>query len=222
MAALAILAFLAGSGIASGTLVDFEGLADGTLVTDQYSALGVTFSGSAQVVVSGPGTILTAGISLDELEFPPHSGVNVVFDGNGPIFGNFSTPMTSVGAYFTYAETVTLTVFDASGQALTSAVSSYTQNYTSSGTGTPNEFISISDPAGFSSFEIAGDPSGGSFAMDDFTFSSPSVAVPESTGFVPGALTLLMLVLASRRTAKDPAPSATRAPKASDRLAREQ
>src|SRR5579859_4683074 len=85
------------------TIINFEGLADGTILANQYP--GLAFSNAI---------ILTAGISLNEFEFPPHSGVNVASDNGGPITIEFSTPVVSFGGYFTYLEPLTLDAFDAS------------------------------------------------------------------------------------------------------------
>jgi hypothetical protein len=54
--------------------LNFDGFPDSTILTDQYP--GVTFTNAI---------ILTAGISVNEFEFPPHSGVNIVSDNGGPI-----------------------------------------------------------------------------------------------------------------------------------------
>ena len=72
----------------SATSLDFEGLSDGDVVTTQFSAQGVTVSHS---------TVLTAGVSLDEFEFPPHSGSNVVVDEGGPMLFSFTMPVFSFG-----------------------------------------------------------------------------------------------------------------------------
>jgi hypothetical protein len=50
---------------ADSVTINFEGFADGTVITTQYTGLGFLNA-----------TIATAGVSLDELDFPPHSGVN--------------------------------------------------------------------------------------------------------------------------------------------------
>src|ERR1035438_2645635 len=92
--------------------ITFEGLPDSTIVTNQYP--GLTFSNAI---------ILTAGISLNEFEFPPHSGVNVVSDNGGPISIDFASPVQSFGGYFTYAEPLTIQAFDASDSLLASSSS---------------------------------------------------------------------------------------------------
>ena len=49
--------------------INFERLLNGDVVTSQFP--GLVFSNAM---------VLTAGIDLNEVEFPPHSGENVVFD----------------------------------------------------------------------------------------------------------------------------------------------
>jgi hypothetical protein len=165
---LLMVAF-AGGTPAFATLLDFEGFPDSTQITTQYP--GFTFSQA---------TVLTAGISLNEFEFPPHSGSNVVFDDGGPMVIQFATPFASVGGYFTYLEPLTLTAFDASNNEIGSVTSLFLNNLALSGDpgSSPNEFLSLNIPTGISSLIIAGDPAGSSFVLDDFT------ATPEPTSMV--------------------------------------
>lgn len=153
----------------SGT-VTFEGLADLTPVTNQFP--GIVFSNA---------TILTAGASLPG-DFPPHSGSNVVFDDGGPIFVDFSSPITSAGAFFTYGVPITVFALDAANNVLASAASSSTANFVGAGTGVPpNEFISVALGAGYSRLAIRGSNTGASFVMDDLTTTS---TVPEPSTFL--------------------------------------
>ena len=154
---------------ADSTTITFEGLADGTDISSTYAPQGVTFTNAV---------VLTAGESLNELEFPPHSGVNAASDANGPITLNFSSPVASFSAYFTYAEQLMVEAFDSSNRLLQSSSSLFDQNFVSSGN-PPNEFISLNDK-GISSVTITGDPVGGSFVMDDVTF----VTTPEPPSLV--------------------------------------
>ncbi len=149
------------------TIINFEGLPDSTILANQYP--GLAFSNAI---------ILTAGISLNEFEFPPHSGVNVASDNGGPITIDFSTPVASFGGYFTYLEPLTLDGFDASDTEVTSATSAFSSNDASFGDpgSIPNEFLTVHFPGGLYSVTITGDPAGGSFVIDDATFTS---AVPE-------------------------------------------
>jgi hypothetical protein len=158
---------------ADTTVITFEGLGDGTVVTNQFS--GVTFSNA---------TVLTAGISLNELEFPPESGTNVVFDDGGPMSISFATPLTSFSGFFTYAEQLTLIGFDGFGNVVGTTFSAFDSNLALSGEpgSTPNELLQVSFAGGISSVMIEGDPGGGSFVLDDATLTTQS-AVPEPGSF---------------------------------------
>jgi hypothetical protein len=165
-----VLVGLCISGAARATTIDFEGLPDSTILTTQYP--GLTFSNTI---------ILTSGISLNEFEFPPHSGTNVASDNNGPITIDFSAPITSFSGYFTYVEPLTLDGFDASDTEVATAASAFSSNDALFGDpgSSPNEFIDLSFAGGMSSVTITGDPLGGSFTMDDITYTSGTSAVPE-------------------------------------------
>ena len=162
---------------AHGAIFNFEGFSDGAQVSSQYSggSAGVTFTGNLPVV-------LTSGISLNEFDFPPYSGVNVVTDESGPLSGNFSQPTTAFSAYFTYSlnagDLLTLTAYSGpnqSGSILGTATSQSSANYSSSGSAVlPNEFLGITSSIPIYSFMITGESTGGSFVMDDFR-----VIVPE-------------------------------------------
>lgn len=177
------------------TTIDFENQVDGTSITTQYA--GVTFTNA---------TVVTAGISLNELDFPPHSGTNAVIDDGGPIIGSFSGSTSDFGGYFTYASPVTLYAYDASNSLLGSVTSAYSANYTSSGMGAPNEYLSLSF-ANIASFMIEGDPGGTSFILDDFTFTPNATAAPEPSGiFVVvlfGGVAICLGVCAQRKKSRD-------------------
>jgi hypothetical protein len=166
---LAATASLKGDSI----IIDFEDLTDSTPVTTQYA--GLTFSDT---------TVITAGISLNEFEFPPHSGTNVAFDDGGPISIFSDTPIESFGAYFTYTEALTLTAFDSLGDTVGTATSAFSNNLAcldgppcqGDPGSSPNEFIQIALDQTFVHITIQGDPGGTSFTMDDVTYET----VPES------------------------------------------
>jgi hypothetical protein len=163
---------------ASTITLDFEGLADSTFVSTQYS--GVVFA-NAQV--------LTAGVSLDEFELPPHSGVNVVSDYSGPMSIIFATPVSSVSGYFTYGSPLTIDAFDSALSLIGSVSSAFSNNFALSGDpgSSPNELLQLNAVSGISELTITGLASGGSFALDDFTFTTGAVSnVPE-----PGTLGLI-------------------------------
>ncbi|MBZ5726640.1 MAG: hypothetical protein LAP87_16770 [Acidobacteriia bacterium] len=163
--------------------LDFEGFPDSTSLTTQYP--GLTFTDA---------TVITAGISLNELEFPPHSGSNVAFDDGGPIFIQFSHPTDLFDGYFTYTVPLTILAFDASSTQVASAVSSFSSNLALSGDAgsSPNELLSVTFLGGISSVTISGDPAGGSFVMDDVTYTT---AVPEPRSSVGICLVILFLVI---------------------------
>lgn len=167
------------------TTIDFEGIADGTAVTNQYA--GVVFSNATAINSTG---------SLNDAEFPPHSGISVVFDAGGPISIIFSTQALSFSAFFTYTTALTLTAFDASNNTVDTAASLFADNFVSSGNA-PNEFLSLAFAGGISEVTIAGDPAGGSFVMDDVTVTTPNLsAVPEvsSLSFLLTAVAVLYLL----------------------------
>jgi hypothetical protein len=171
----------------AGTILDFEGLPDGTFLSSQYT--GLTFS-NAEVV--------TAGISLDELEFPPHSGVNVAIDFSGPISIVFASPVFSVGGYFTYRSQLSLNAYDASSSPVGSISSAFNMNEAISGDAgsSPNEFLQLSPGAGIARLTITGDPAGSSFALDDLVYSTSAVTIPEPSTLAVAILTSLLLFAA--------------------------
>jgi hypothetical protein len=180
--------------------VDFEGLADGTSLIDQIAALTFT---NALALTSG-----AVGGSLNEFDFPPRSGQSVIIDDFGPMTISFSSLVYNLSGYFTYSTQLVLTAYDAAANALGSVSSLFTANLPFDG-GTPNEQLQFQSLVGISFITIAGDPVGGSFTLDDFTYDTD----PESGGTVPPpqsvpeptTLVLLLMggsgLIASRRRA---------------------
>ena len=179
---------------ASAVSIDFETLADGAAVTNQFAGAGLTFSNAIS---------LKAGISLNELEFPPHSGSVVVSDDGGPMTLLFASPVTKVSAFFTYAKPLTLTAWDALDVALDdSTLSLYSTNAALSGDpgSSPNEFLELVFASGISKLTVTGDAGGGSFVLDDLSFTPTAVPIPEPATAVLMAVALAGL-LARRRFA---------------------
>ena len=180
-----LLAFLLlGFSLKADEVINFDSLNDGDIVTTQYQSLGVTFSNTL---------VQTVGLSLNEFDFPPESGTNVVIDNGGPISITFVDPILTFGAYFTYLEPLTVDAFDASGDLVDVATSLFSDNlgYGDGDPGSsPDEFIPVTFGAGISSVTITGDPFGYSFAMDDATITDlpASTSVPE-----PGSLSILLI-----------------------------
>jgi PEP-CTERM motif-containing protein len=162
--------------------IDFENLSDSTIVGSAYASSGVIFTNAI---------IATAGFSLNEFEVPPNSGSNVVLDNSGPITLTFLTPVSSFSGFFTYAAPLTLDGFGSSNQLLVTASSLFSTNLVSSGN-LPNELIQLNFPGGIDSVTITGVPEGGSFALDDASFTTVAPnTVPE-----PGSLWLLFTGIA--------------------------
>jgi hypothetical protein len=152
------------------TTIDFESLLDGETVTTQFP--GLSFSN----VIT-----LTAGVSLNESEFPPLSGSNVASDLGGPIEIDFTVPVSNVEGYFTYAAPLLLQAFNASHALLGSVSSAFSINTALSGDpgSSPNELLGLA-LGNISFLTITGDQLGGSFTLDDFSFTAgESTPVPE-------------------------------------------
>jgi hypothetical protein len=149
----------------SATVLNFDGLGDSTSITNQFQ--GVTFQNA---------TAISAGITLNEFEFPPHSSSNVAFDSGGAMTITFSSPVQSFAGYFTYSVPVTIQAFGRSGSLLVSASSRYSSNETLSGVAgsSPNELIQLASGSGISKVVITGSAAGTSFVLDDATMSTAS------------------------------------------------
>jgi hypothetical protein len=149
---------------AGTTILNFDGLVDSTILSNQFAVLG-GFSGAV---------VLSAGITLNEFEFPPHSGANVASDNGAPVTIAFSSPVQSFAGYFTYGVPLTVRAFGSTGNLVASASSSFSNNQALSGVSgsSPNELIQVAFPAGISKVTITGNPAGTSFVFDDATVSA--------------------------------------------------
>ena len=121
----------------SPQVYDFEQFQDGDALTIQIP--GLTFTNAV---------VATAGQSLNDLEAPPHSGVNVVEDNGGPISIGFAAPVAGFGGYFNYSLPLTVDAFDAQGTQVRSAVSLFSNNFAVSGDpgSSANEFLQAACP----------------------------------------------------------------------------
>lgn len=154
--------------------LDFDDLPDSEILTNQYP--GLTF---------GNAIVLTSGISLNEFEFPPRSGANVISDNGEPITITFGSPVLSVSGYFTYLAPVTILPFDGANNQVGAFTSLFSSNMALSGEAgsAPNELITLAYSGGIASVTIAGDPFGGSFTLEDLTLESAVVPEPVSSVF---------------------------------------
>lgn len=182
-----LLVFLVLPPRSAGVSIDFESLPDGASLTTHIP--GLVFSNA---------TVLTAGVSLNEFEFPPHSGTNVVFDDSGPLSITFLVPVIEFSAHFTYLTSLTLIAFDAADQQVALVTSLFSSNLaclagppcSGDPASNPNELLSVAFSGGISKIIITGGPAGGSFVMDDVTVAA--APVPE-----PGSMILVSIIFAA-------------------------
>ena len=171
----------------AATIINFDGLSDSEIVTNQFA--GLTFSNT---------TALTAGVSLNEFEFPPRSDFNVVMDDGGAISILFNSPVLSVSGYFTYLSSLTFTAFDSGATQVGQTTSLFSSNLVLSGDpgSSANELLTVSFAGGISSVTISGDPMGGSFTLDDLRVEPLATTVPEPSStllFISGVLAVGVL-----------------------------
>jgi len=157
---------------AQATLITFEGLPDNLSISNEIP--GLTFNGA---------TVLTAGLTLNEFDFPPNSGDNVAASLTNQLEVSFANLMDTVSGYFTYADSLTFSTYDTNGALLASIQSAGASNLGG------NELIALTGQ-GIASLRIN---SNNGFTLDDLSFSNASVPVPEPATillFVIGALGL--------------------------------
>ena len=152
-------------------------LCDGDPVTNQFSNL--TFSNA---------TLITALFSLNEIEFPPSSPDNVVYDDGGAIEIVFASPLFKVGGYFNYNAPLILAAYNgATHLGDISSLFSSNNALTGQALSSVNEFMQVSSLLGITSVTITGALAGGSFTLDDLTLNDglrDSAPVPEPSTFV--------------------------------------
>jgi len=193
---LALLIPAAGASLIN---VDFEAFNDGDILTTQIP--GVVFQNLM---------VVTAGISLNEFDFPPHSGQNAAVNTAGTVIISFPTyPATSFLGFFTYTEQLTIQGFDASNQPVGSVMSAFSDNIaclgTSGGTcpadpgSSPNEVLQLSSPIPFSSVRITGTDAGVGFVVDDLSIS---IQTPEPSGLLLMAAGGALLAIGRRVTGR--------------------
>lgn len=165
--ALALYLGLAGQ-CAIAVPLDFEAFTDSFPLTNEIT--GLAFSGA---------TVLTAGVGLNEIDYPPSSGINAVAALLGSLTISADDPFNQFSAYFTFDEQLTFSGFDVVGSLLLSFDSPTSSNLGS------NSLIGFAAP-GISSLVIT-TQGGTPFTLDDLNITV-SASVPE-----PGTLALLPL-----------------------------
>lgn len=174
---------------ANAVTIDFETLPDLTSVNNFYESYGVNFQNAIS---------LTAGFSLNEIDYPPSSGLVAIGDDNAPIKITFDTTASDIFAYFTYGSPLTFSAYDAQNNLSGTFTSSLSSNLGAS------ELIALNfDDVKY--LEIAGAVNN-SFIIDDFTFTENHVdPVPEPSTFLllgAGLLGVLLYRKHDRRSAK--------------------
>jgi hypothetical protein len=131
---------------------------------------------------------------LNEGELPPFSGINVAAS-DTDLQIDFTEGVSSVAAYFTYLNPLSLSAFNAAGGLIGFATSRFDSNLVS--TGNPaNELMQITSTEAIWHITIGLGSLGGLFVLDDLTFEVAEVGgggtepnpVPE-----PATVTLMLL-----------------------------
>ena len=165
--ALAVTMLMAPLAQAATTVLNFEGFANGTLLSTQYQSLAVTISGAAIADCTAPGAACT-----------PFSGTNMALaDASGIMTFTFDPIATgylsTVSAYVTGAPGVGLYAYDSAHNLLGQALIPV-------GTTTPNVLLTVMSPgATITSVQIH--DGGSSFSIDDFTFVTGASCVQLTT-----------------------------------------
>jgi uncharacterized protein (TIGR03437 family) len=165
--------------------LSFENLTDGTLLTNQFP--DITFENT---------TIATAGVSLNELEFPPYSGSNVIVNGSKAVTITFSIPIRSFEAYFTYESRLSILAFNLNGDQVGSALSKFESNLAldSASDAKPNEMIGLTSQQGIAKVVISIAASGASFTLDDVEYDSRTVVTVSAASYQPATLATTLAV----------------------------
>ena len=182
----------------AGPLVTFEDLDDLTPLSGQFA--GLSFRNAV---------VWKAQFTLNEGEFPPHSGSNVAVNEGGPLVVDFQTPVQSVAGFLTYGVPITITAFQQGGAPLPTLTTLFSSNLAVSGVpgSTPNEGFGFTSALGIVSI-VLGDASlsDGAYALDDLSVAA-AAAVPEpaSAQLVGLGLGALVLLRRRRRVRRDAA-----------------
>lgn len=169
---VAVLGLLLAPCCAYATDIDFETIADQVAVGNSYAADGVIFNNALS---------LTAGFSLNEFDYPPHSGVRAVGDSGGPMEMVFTNPITAFSGWFTWAAPIELDIYlDNNFTLFLGSIITTSDNLGFS------QQVGLIDLAGtFQSIRILElDPSSQGMIMDDLSFTPAETPVPEPSTLV--------------------------------------
>jgi hypothetical protein len=168
-----------GSAMAAPTGIDFETLAAGEIVGDQYIALGAKFVGDAVVLSESAGTLYASF-------FPPNSGDKAIYDRDGMIrVDAVDSLWARAGAYVTGNTSTILTAYDV-GWNVVGTSSTGGANYVGAPTGiAPNTLLSVSGP-GIAHIVFEGSEYWSGYTVDDLSFDvAGAIHAP-----APGAILL--------------------------------
>jgi hypothetical protein len=197
LAAAFVFAFL--PVVSSGAIINFDGYSDLTVLSTQNFGDGITFAGAT--ILQCCDTDVTG--SLNNSFFPPPAddggstdGVNVAYNATGPLVLDFTTPIDSFSAAFTYDNGLTITAYDSTSAVLgvvnggCGAAGSGSSNYLGSGCGAPNEVLNV-NLTGIASIVITGG-SGNDFTFDDISFPGSINTPPPGPTPEPGTIGLAL------------------------------
>jgi len=198
--AFALLAFAsARSADAAPVTIDFEALANLEVLTSQFAADQVVF---------GNLIVLESFSTLNEIDFPPSSGVHAVsgFAG-GPVLVDFLQPASLFSVQLTTSDSALVQAFGAGDVLLDSQV-------VSANLGSHTQVAFLHGSSDIEYVAIASQLSGNAFflTLDDVVFDTDGVVpIPEPSGLLMPVSGLALISLALRFRARLGFPPTSRA-----------
>lgn len=170
--------------LAADTVINFDDQPSGTVLSNQYSSLGVTFNQSPSGPVGYHPTVQSD--PTDAYSSPNVLNIEAVGGeaSQAHMWASFAAPRNHVSAYIgdlgtSYPATVTMRGYDLAGNAITPA--NDTVSFSSPGV---NNYISIADPQSAISYvEIVSQiPDYGPIAIDNLSFDALPSVIPPNFG----------------------------------------